>query len=259
MTIERDEVLEGLLDIERTIPEPAGGMKERVLERVLEAGMVPAPISIGSGGEGVSGGSVSAGNVAATSTAKLWAVAAMAFLGGSIFGAGIYHAVQDKPVVDVATAAPTSPVPPVEAESVEAESVEAESVEEPPPEPDVELEEQAPRPPRRVAPIETEPETDETAPAPESTSESELAEERALIDVARSALGRRRPASALSALERHARRFPNGHLTQERQGLFVLAYARAGRVEEARRAAEQFRHRYPRSLMNQAIDSVLNE
>lgn len=244
MTLERDEELERLLDVERTIPEPTGGMKERVLTSVLKAGVLTASVS-GSGAEGV-------GDLAAASTGKLL-VASLAFLGGSIFGAGVYHFVVDETQV-AQTAEPTEapqeepallPVP--REPETETEAEETEPLEEEPPV----MEEAVQRAPRR---IETTPEIVEDSPA-----ESALAQERALIDVARSALGRQRPASALAALERHAQRFPRGHLTQEREGLLVLAYARAGRMEQAQSAAEEFRRRYPRSLMLRTIETVLSE
>jgi hypothetical protein len=56
-------------------------------------------------------------------------------------------------------------------------------------------------------------------------------------------------ADALSLATDHARRFPNGKLAEEREALRVKSLDGAGRIEEARRAADAFADRFPRSVM----------
>jgi hypothetical protein len=82
------------------------------------------------------------------------------------------------------------------------------------------------------------------APAPHRS----LREERALLERARAALADDDAAGALAAVERHARRFPDGQLVEERDSLRVRALAAAGDRDEARRRADEFARRYPESL-----------
>jgi hypothetical protein len=83
-----------------------------------------------------------------------------------------------------------------------------------------------------------------------------LAQERALIEAARSAVARRDGASALAATERHARAFPAGQLAEERSALAVQALALAGRSGEAKERAAQFRKNYPNSVFLAVVDDV---
>ncbi|HVY44424.1 MAG TPA: hypothetical protein VHB21_01045 [Minicystis sp.] len=83
------------------------------------------------------------------------------------------------------------------------------------------------------------------APASSAESDEDLAEERSLIDTARAAIGRGNAAGALEKLEEHARRFPRGRLTEEREALWVMALSGAAR--DARAAA--FHERFPKSLL----------
>lgn len=86
---------------------------------------------------------------------------------------------------------------------------------------------------------------------------SSLARERAIIEAARAGLSRGRPDAALAALGRHAREFPRGSLTEEREGLNILALARSGRLAEARVALPPFRRRYPHSLLLPTLDAAV--
>ena len=56
-------------------------------------------------------------------------------------------------------------------------------------------------------------------------------------------------AGALVVLAEHARRFPNGRFAEEREAIRVQALASAGRADEARRAADGFAARFPRSVL----------
>ncbi len=54
---------------------------------------------------------------------------------------------------------------------------------------------------------------------------------------------------ALMMVEEHARRFPKGLLTEQREALRVRSLASAGRADEAHRAAAAFAVRFPRSVL----------
>jgi outer membrane protein assembly factor BamD (BamD/ComL family) len=55
------------------------------------------------------------------------------------------------------------------------------------------------------------------------------------------------PSGALALTQEHARRFPSGTLSQEREVLAIEALARLGRTSEARRRLDAFRSRFPQS------------
>jgi hypothetical protein len=84
-----------------------------------------------------------------------------------------------------------------------------------------------------------------------------LGAERALIDLARTAIARGHVQDALAAIARHEDEFPRGRLSEERDALRVLALARAGRTDEARAHAERFREAHPTSPLLGAIDRAL--
>jgi hypothetical protein len=92
--------------------------------------------------------------------------------------------------------------------------------------------------------------------APSTTN---LARERAIIEVARTAVARGRTSAALDAIERHAREFPKGQLVEEREGLRVIALARSGQSEDARKKAAAFRKRYPSSVLLPATEAAASE
>jgi hypothetical protein len=97
------------------------------------------------------------------------------------------------------------------------------------------------------------------APDAGPSEPSDLARERAIIEVARTAIARGHIASAQEAIERHSREFPQGDLVEEREGLRVIALVRAGQREDAERSAARFRQRYPRSFLLPAVESALRE
>lgn len=85
-------------------------------------------------------------------------------------------------------------------------------------------------------------------------SSSTLSAERALLDVAHSALSKGQASDALDALGRHARRFPRGVYREEREALTIQCLRALGRVDEAERLAAQFKTRYPRSLFLSIVE-----
>ncbi len=86
---------------------------------------------------------------------------------------------------------------------------------------------------------------------------SALADEQTLLDPARSALAHGDGAAALSLLDQHARRFPDGALAQEREAMMIHALVLTGDKERAQHRADAFRGRYPGSLLWPMIDATL--
>ncbi len=106
----------------------------------------------------------------------------------------------------------------------------------------------------------------ETAPPASASSrtvertpdaDKSLAAERAILDVARTALGRGDGVHALEAVDRHAREYPHGLMTEEREALAVQAQAKLGRSSEAAARGAQFKRRYPNSVLLPVINAAL--
>jgi hypothetical protein len=81
-----------------------------------------------------------------------------------------------------------------------------------------------------------------------------LAQERTLLDRARSALASGNTPAARAALAEHERAFARGMLTEEREFLAIQCAVREGRQGEARERATRFRSRFPSSALLSAID-----
>lgn len=93
--------------------------------------------------------------------------------------------------------------------------------------------------------------------APRETGDEDLAAELALVQMARTSLARQNFSGALDATEQHGRKFPNGHLAEERESLAIQALVGAGRDSEARARAARFRARYPHSLLLPAVEAAV--
>jgi hypothetical protein len=91
-----------------------------------------------------------------------------------------------------------------------------------------------------------------------SESGSELARERALLDVARADAARGEPGQALAVTEQHRQQYPQGRLTEEREALAVRALLSLGRTAAARARAHAFRETYPNSFLIPALESALS-
>ena len=87
---------------------------------------------------------------------------------------------------------------------------------------------------------------------------SDLARERALLDLARAAGSQGEPARVFELTERHRAQFARGKLAEEREALAIRALLSLGRTSEARTRAEAFHLAYPNSLLAPAIDSALS-
>jgi hypothetical protein len=81
--------------------------------------------------------------------------------------------------------------------------------------------------------------------------------ELALLERARSAVASGEFSTALGAIAEHQRRFPAGRLQEEREALRVKTLVALGRKDEARRVAERFRSRFPRSVLLPRIEAAI--
>jgi hypothetical protein len=70
-----------------------------------------------------------------------------------------------------------------------------------------------------------------------------------LLARAQAAYTRRDFTRAIGLVSELSRRFPNGHLAEEREALRVRSLLGAGRTDEGRRAAAAFATRFPRSVL----------
>jgi hypothetical protein len=84
-------------------------------------------------------------------------------------------------------------------------------------------------------------------------------DELALLARARQYVAKGNHASAFAVISEHARRFPRGRLSEEREALRVTALSRTGRHSEARRAAAAFVRRFPRSVLAPQMAQRANE
>jgi hypothetical protein len=80
-----------------------------------------------------------------------------------------------------------------------------------------------------------------------------------LLQRAHAAYTRRDFSVALTLVAEHARRFPNGHLAEQREALRVRSLAGAGRADEAHRAAAAFAAQFPRSVLLPRVDGASAE
>jgi TolA-binding protein len=85
------------------------------------------------------------------------------------------------------------------------------------------------------------------------TRDTGLAAERNLIEIARTALARSHIDGALATLRRHARQYPKGQLSEERDSLLVQALVAKGDYAQARERATRFRRQHPNSLFLPAV------
>jgi hypothetical protein len=97
-----------------------------------------------------------------------------------------------------------------------------------------------------------------TAPPPATRPrDADLAQERGLLEMARTALSRGDLSHAFESLESHAAKFPGGQLVEERESLMIQALASSGRLDEAKLRAAEFRAKYPQSLLMPAVEAAL--
>jgi hypothetical protein len=100
-----------------------------------------------------------------------------------------------------------------------------------------------------AAPVQEAPTSPTQVPPRASSGRDVLAAEIALLRRARGAYDRREFSRALVLVDEHARRFPQGHLAEEREALRVRSLSSLGRTAEAHRVAAAFALRFPRSVL----------
>lgn len=94
------------------------------------------------------------------------------------------------------------------------------------------------------------------APSAEPSSAAAREPETVLIERARKQLASS-PSAALATTEAHARDYPRGALSQERDVVAIEALLRLGRRTDAERRAEAFRSREPTSPYRRRIERLL--
>jgi hypothetical protein len=112
-------------------------------------------------------------------------------------------------------------------------------------------------PTNTVAPTSAEPRGTQSPPSSKGTSKDASAE-AALLERAREAISSD-PKRALALTREHARRFPKGILTQEREVIAIDALKRLGKGSEAESRANQFKKTYPGSAHQHGLDSATNQ
>lgn len=258
--------LRSAFDAERRRSGVDDAMRARLLGRVLGSVAVGAAIGTAAGTAGAAAGAGAGGAAGAGTGAATGAVAGaggVAFakmapwlLGAFLIGGGVGAAVHAAVVAKDAPITPPSAIPSpspsarpdpgpntAPSDSVAAISVSA-----------------LPSASTRVVPaITLAPSTRPSSTAsadPVAQRDVDLAAERALVDRARTALTRGQPAAALEALDSHAKSFPRGRLTEEREALAIDALARAGRTQEAATRADRFRSTWPNSVFGGLVDTA---
>lgn len=243
--------LRALLDEEKAVGAPPGDVRERVLLRLAGTFAVGAPVSVSPDGPPTPSAPATGGVPHVVHAARLVTAArvvrtALVFVTGAATGAGGVHLAERSrrpPPAPVPVAAPAPrhevPAPPDGPEPT------------PPASP-------APTPSASGPPVRPRaPSAAETTRATPGRPDDPLAAERSLVEMARAALSRGQAERALAALRRHARQFPSGELTEEREGLLVQALVGAQKYDQAREKAEQFKKRYPRSLFAPVVDQAI--
>jgi hypothetical protein len=111
-------------------------------------------------------------------------------------------------------------------------------------------------PPAEVEPAEPSPDMATSAPQPAPAparvlvkSSSALRAELAALDAVRSTLANDDATGALSFLDAYFRTYPGGRLRLEAEVLRIDALAKAGRMDTARRFAQEFLKRHPNSVL----------
>lgn len=221
---------------------------ERVRQELSEAELAESwrslSLRLSASGGGGSAGDAPGGTGAAVRGGALWkaaAIAVLAFVAGVVTGRS-WPAPEPPPIV------PSAPVPASVAPAPE------------PPPSGVRPEELPPIPlvSRRAPPPPSAPVASRVIPAPAASS-SNLGDERALVEGARTALFRGRAGDALALVTKHQEQFPAGELSEDRDFLRVLALRDLGRSAERQRAARVFLQRYPRSALRETVEPLANE
>ncbi len=228
-------------------PAPPAALQERILARVQATVALPLPPDPGTPadpGPGPTPGAGGAtGGVATSLLAKPLVVGLTTFVLGMGAGAGLHAGVQRlrAPPSNPTRAAAPAPLPAAQPTSAPVRAPEVAPV------------------PAAAAPVAERARNGSTSrdSRGDLPRDTQLAAERAVLEMARTALGRGDGGGALVSVIRHEREFPRGRLAEEREALRVQALAAAGRAAEARAAGTRFRAGYPRSLFLPVVQAAL--
>ncbi len=238
--------LQALLDVERSPPDLPRDVAARVLQRVEAT----AAFGAASGEHGAAVG----GGLGGGLLARRLPFGMVMFVLGGLAGAGLHATLQ--PSVRPPAAAPRAPLLPVSPVSGATEPAPLAPVVPPPraevPEP-VPLVRPAPVPATVPVPSVAYAAREPTGPG----RDVDLAAERALLEIARTALARGQVEAALDAVQRHARRFPRGQLVEERESVWIQALVAGERSAEARQRAAEFRRRFPQSILRPVVEAAV--
>jgi hypothetical protein len=239
------------LEPERRRPDPPADVQNDVFSRIGATLGLPrdggGPDGNGNGPDGAgpaahgSAGEVAAGAAKGVALGSL-AKTVITLIVGGVLGAGVHEAF-DRRAERVGADRAAAQVPAAAPSAVAAPPAPEPASETPPA-----IEARAERPPTR-------PEHNPRVQLRER--DRDLGAERTLIEQARTALSREQGATALAALERHARDFPLGELQEERESLQVQALVALERYEQARKAGARFHRRFPRSIFGAVVDEAL--
>jgi hypothetical protein len=242
--------LSRLLVAERSRPAPPAAMEARVLARIGRDLLANVPLA----GPPTAGAppSLPLSGVRPSRFYRLPMTIGLAALSG-LGGAGIHALLQKTPRTMSPIAAPSAPAP-LAAPAVPP-TVQPAIIDSAPPV-NAAHRPEAPGPARRQA------SSDRSAAPPGDDDhrlprDGELAAERALLEQARTALARSKPADALALLSRHQREFTKGRMVEERQALTILSLVADHQVGAARANAAKFRREFPNSMLLRTIDAAI--
>jgi hypothetical protein len=193
-----------------------------------------APLALVHGSSGATG-HASAGAAHSWLATHALAVAVASFVGGTATGAVLYATVREPPPARIVYR--ERPAPPAPSVS--------------PPRAAPPLEAAAPPPAPASRASSSARATSSPAPA------DSLAEERDVLDHARSLLGAGDAATALAILEGHGARFSKSQLGEEREALAIQSLVALPRDDEARARARRFHDASPNSLFAPVIEGAV--
>jgi TolA-binding protein len=231
------EDLRDLLDAERALEAPKADTRERLLERLAPLLLLPPgglPDSADLEGSATAGATKTI--AAAGWRAKLLVPVLSAALGSA--GGAATHAYLTRSSPTPSATPPSSKLEATPTQSPAPKAVSAE-------------------PERASAPEATLPTASfgPTPATPPPSSAGTLRGERLLLESATAALMRGDPTTALGTLQKHARQYPHGALSEEREVLWVKALRAQGNDAAAEKRADDFKRRFPSSLQQGALDN----
>lgn len=234
---------------------PSDDQRARMAAKLALAVGVPAAALLGAKALGTAATGASAAATGGTSAAATTATAGKALsakaialvVGSLVVGTGVGVTIGELHGRSAAAPHPTTPIAPV-ATTIDAAIAPPDAALVDAPAPDAvpaDATAQRARPDAR------------TAMHPDAASADQLARERELIDVARSALRAGDTRLATKNLVEHELRFPSGALTEERRALAIEVAMAAGDRAKAQTLAAEFRSMYPHSVFQARIDDLL--